>query len=135
MDNKNTQFITYLEKIKFSKHLKRISKKLKNKKVILYGAGAFFQDLNREYDLSCLNIIAISDRKFINHQKGDVFEQYKVCAPDEIKALNPDYVLISMKNIVKVIDDLEEGALKDSKIKIKPLINKPIIEVLNEIWS
>lgn len=130
-----TDFIEYLEKIHFAKHLSKIAKKLKDKTVVIYGAGSFYQTLMNKYDLSCLNIIAISDRKFINHEDGATFNGYKVCAPDEIKSLKPDYVLVSMIYPINVIEDLEETSLKNVKVKIKPLINKPFIDIWKEIWS
>ena len=128
-------FIAYLKKINFAKHLTKIAKKLKDKKVVIYGAGSFYQTLIKEYDLSCLNIIAIADRKFINHDDDVMFSGYKVCAPDEIKLLEPDYVLVSMISPITVIEDLEETSLKNVKVKIKLLINKPFIDIWKEIWS
>ena len=122
-------FIAYLKKINFAKHLTKIAKKLKDKKVVIYGAGSFYQTLIKEYDLSCLNIIAIADRKFINHDDDVMFSGYKVCAPDEIKLLEPDYVLVSMISPINVC------CVKNVKVKIKPLINKPFIDIWKEIWS
>jgi hypothetical protein len=131
----NEDFIRYLERINFQKHLNKLAKKLKDKTIIIYGAGAFFNALNEKYDLSVLNIIAIADRKFINHEPELQYAGYKACAPDEITSLKPDYVLVSMLYFVSVIEDLEETCLRSSKIKIKPLINKPFVEVWKEIWS
>ncbi len=131
----NEDFIRYLERINFQKHLNKLAKKLKDKTIIIYGAGAFFNALNEKYDLSVLNIIAIADRKFINHEPELQCAGYKACAPDEITSLKPDYVLVSMLYFVSVIEDLEETCLRSSKIKIKPLINKPFVEVWKEIWS
>ena len=126
----NEDFINYLERINFQKHLNKLAKKLKDKTIIIYGAGAFFNALNEKYDLSVLNIIAIADRKFINHEPELQYAGYKACAPDEITSLKPDYVLVSMLYFVSVIEDLEETCLRSSKIKIKPLINKPFIKIL-----
>ena len=131
----NEDFIRYLERINFQKHLNKLAKKLKDKTIIIYGAGAFFNALNEKYDLSVLNIIAIADRKFINHEPELQYAGYKACAPDEITSLKSDYVLVSMLYFVSVIEDLEETCLRSSKIKIKPLINKPFVEVWKEIWS
>lgn len=129
------EFLLYLKKINFKRHLKRIEKKLRGKSVLIYGAGAFFQTLVKEYDLSCLNIIGISDRKFINHENKDVCLGYKVYEPKEIDDLNPDYVLVTMFYFVNIIDDLEENVITNKKIKLKPLINKPIWQVLKEVLS
>lgn len=111
----NEDFIRYLERINFQKHLNKLAKKLKDKTIIIYGAGAFFNALNEKYDLSVLNIIAIADRKFINHEPELQYAGYKACAPDEITSLKPDYVLVSMLYFVSVIEDLEETCLRSSK--------------------
>src|SRR5574344_1156950 len=52
----------YLENYNFKKHLEKLNKKLKGKKVVIYGAGIFFEAIHEFYDLSKLDIIGISDR-------------------------------------------------------------------------
>lgn len=128
-----SEYIDYLEKINFGKRLKNLEYKLKNKTVIVYGAGAFFQELSGKYDLSKLNIIAISDKKFNNHGDKDTFLNYPVCAPDEINSLKPNYILTGTLNSVYLIEDLEK--MLDKKIKIRPLIKKPFKELVKEIWN
>lgn len=128
------EFIEYLETINTEKHLKKLSKKLKNKKVVIYGAGVFFQTIKEYYDLSKLNIIALSDRKFSQHEQDATFSDYKVCSPDEIKGLNPDYVLVATRFFINIIESLEETILRKTGIKIRPLIRKPFMELLKEIW-
>lgn len=128
------EFLTYLEKINLEKHLKKLAKKTENKKIIIYGAGAFFQVINEHYDLSQFNIVAISDKKFENHKKNEKFLDYPVCGPAEIKELNPDYVLVATRWFVDIIDNLYCKFLSGTKIKVKPLIKKPLKELLKEIW-
>jgi FlaA1/EpsC-like NDP-sugar epimerase len=130
-----SEFIEYLEKIKFTRHLDKISKKLKSKKVVLYGSGLFFQVINTYYDLSKLNIVAIADRKYSQHEKDEKFMGYKVCGPDEIKDLSPDYVLVATRFFINLIEDLESTTLKKTKIKVRPLIKKPFRELWQEIWG
>ena len=55
----------YLNTQEFDKILKKLSHKLKNKKIIVYGAGILFQTIVRDYDLSCLNIVGICDKKIL----------------------------------------------------------------------
>ena len=43
---------------------KKLNKKLKGKTIVIYGSGLLFQKVLSNYDLSELNIIGISDRKF-----------------------------------------------------------------------
>lgn len=129
------EFIGYLDKIKFDKHLEKISKKLKNKKVVIYGSGVFFQAINAYYDLSKLNIIAISDRKYNEHNEGEMLLWYPVCSPSEIAEIKPDFVLVATRYFINIIEDLEDGVLKGTKIKARPLIKKPFKELWHEIWG
>lgn len=131
----DNEFLSYLESINFEKHLDKISKKLKNKKVVVYGSGVFFQTINTYYDLSRLNIVAISDRKYAKHEENEQAFGYTVCGPDEIRELKPDYVLVATRFFINIIEDLEGNALKKSKIKVRPLIKKPFMELMREIWG
>ncbi len=128
-----SEYIDYLEKINFDQRLKKLERKLKNKKIVIYGAGAFFQELSEKYDLSKLNIIAISDKKFNNHGVNEKFLNYPVCAPDEINLLKPDYIFTGTLNSVYLIEDLEK--ILDKTIKIRSLIKKPFKELIKEIWN
>ncbi len=127
--------LEYLEKVNFAKQLEKLNKKLKNKSIVIYGTGIFFEVLKSNYDLSSLNIIAVSDRKFTNHEQDEEFLGYKVCAPEEIASLNPDCVLVATINIVKIMESLENTVLKGTKIKLMPLVRKPFKDIWNEIWD
>lgn len=131
----NNFHVEYLKKVNFQKRLEKLSKKLKNKSIVIYGTGMFFEDLKNSYDLSALNIIAVSDRKFTHHEQDEEFLGYKVCAPEEIAALNPDYVLVATINIVKIMESLENTVLKGTKIKLMPLVKKTFKDIWNEIWD
>ena len=126
---------TYLKKFNFEKHLKYLNKKLKHKKVILYGAGVFLEAVNKYYDLSGLNIIGISDIRFDEHKDDETFLGYKVYSIDEVKQLKPDYILVTTKFYIDIIENLYCSTFKNYKIKIKPLLRKPFLTLLNEIWS
>jgi len=130
-----TDFIEYFEKINLEKYLEKLSKKMKNKKIVIYGAGVFFQTIKEYYDLSKLNIVAVSDRRFKNHAKDEKFLNYPVCAPDEIKDFGPDYVLVATRFFLDIMEDLDENVLKGLKIKTLPLIKKPFWELIKEIWA
>lgn len=126
--------INELEKYNFAGYLKKLKKKLKNKSVVIYGAGAFFQLIQHYYDLSGLNIIGISDKKFEEHEEDEVCLGYKVYSPTELRELNPDYVLVATKMYISIIEILYYDTLKNSKIKIKPIYKKPFLVLLREIW-
>ena len=57
-------FKEILEEQNAQKQINKLSRKLKNKKVVIYGAGNFSKVLFENYDLSKFNILAVSDKKF-----------------------------------------------------------------------
>lgn len=127
--------LNYLYEFKFDKTLPKLAKKLNGKTVVLYGAGTFLKLIKKYFNLSELNIIGISDKKFENHGENDEFLGYKVYAPDEIKGLNPNYVLVSTKLYVDLLEDLMYKTLKHTKIKVEPLVKKPLLTLIREIWE
>lgn len=126
--------LNYLYEFNFDKTLPNLVKKLKNKFVVIYGAGVFLELIKKYFNISELNIIGISDRKFEKHVENEEFLGYKVYSPDEIRDLKPDYVLVATKNYINIIESLYYETLKGTKIKIKPLMQKPFITLVKEIW-
>ncbi len=129
------QNLLYLYKFDFDKTLPKLIKKLEGKSVLIYGAGVFFELMKKYFDLSGLNIVGISDKRFTEHEENEEWEGYKAYAPEEIKELNPDYVLVATKYYINIIEDLYYNLLKDTKIKIKPLMKKPFWTLVKEIWG
>lgn len=125
----------YLDSFKFEKTLPKLIKKLKNKKVVFYGAGIFLELVKKYYDLSDLDVIAIADKKFEFHGDNEEFLGYKVISPDEILNVKPDYVVVTTKMYMKVVEDLYCNMLKGTKIKLKPLVKKPFMTLFHEIWK
>ena len=71
---------------------------LEGKSVVIYGAGALFEEAFKKYDFSKLNIIGISDRKFADESTSPShFCSLKTIAPDKIKDYKPDCILIAVK--------------------------------------
>ncbi len=126
--------LNYLYKHNFDKTLPKLLKRLKNKKVVFYGAGVYLELIKKYFDLSSLNVIAISDKKFENMEESE-FLGYKTCSPDKIKALNPDYVIITTKFYINIFEYLNDDLLKGTKIKIKPLVRKSFWTLVKEIWK
>ena len=125
----------YLIQYNFGKTLKKLIKKLKNKKVMFYGAGSFLELIKRYYDISPINVIGIADRRFAGHGENEVFLDYKVYAPDEIASANPDVVVVATKFYMNIIEDLCYKTLKGKKIKVIPLVKKPFWTLMKEIWK
>ena len=102
-----SDFSEYIEEINFKSQYKNLVKKLKNKKVLIYGAGSFFQYICKNYDLSQLNIVGISDLKFSEEQEGSDFFGYKIVPFSKIKMQNIDVILVAMQCNTKVSMDFE----------------------------
>ena len=130
-DEKNS--LIYLEKFNFEKQLKKIENKLKNKKIIIYGAGAFFQTIKKHYNISNLDIIGISDRSFLYDNGCADCLGYKKIVPNEIVKHKPDYIIVATKFYMNIIEDLYYNHLPSSKIKIIPLLKKPLFVLLKEM--
>ena len=125
----------YLQSHNFEKHLKKLSKKLQNKSIVLYGAGAYLKTIKTFYDLNSLNIIGISDKRFEKDENTETeFLGYKTIKPGDIKIFNPDYVLVATKFYINIIEDLMLNTLSETSIKVRPLVKKSFITLIKEIW-
>ena len=110
----NSDWVEYLTKIKEQEYIDKLAKKLKNKKILLYGAGLVFDVLKENFDLTKLNIIGISDKKFETIDKNiSEYKGFKVIKRDEIKEQEFDTILFTMKLYKKIAKSLkEQGANK-----------------------
>lgn len=116
-----SDFSEYVEEINFKSQYKNLVKKLKNKKVLIYGAGSFFQYICKNYDLSQLNIVGISDLKFSEEQEGSDFLGYKIVPFSRIKSQNIDVILLGIQCYKKVWLDFEINEFNETNFKILPL--------------
>jgi len=76
------------------KRINEFSQKYKDKKILIYGAGLYFIELNNIVDFSGLNIVGISDKRF--KLAEGFFEGYPVVSPEDIKDI--DVILVSILN-------------------------------------
>lgn len=125
----------YLKQIGFDKQYQKIIKKLKNKTVLIYGAGQLFQTINSKYDLSKLNIIGISDGKYGPDDENKDFLGYKKYPTYLLPELKIDYVLVATLNYLEIIESLEQNFFNKTKTHIRPLAKKSLFEILKTIWS
>lgn len=77
----------------FENRLQELSKKYKDKNIIFYGAGYYFDAVNKFFDLSKFNIIGLVDIKFNGES---LYSGYKTYTPIQISGLNPDVVLVTI---------------------------------------
>lgn len=130
-----TNFEQYVNKIHFDKYLKKINKKLANKKIIIYGVGSFFKYIQERYDLSLLNIIGVSDLKFKDDDEGQKYLNYNIIPLNRIISYNPDYVIVAAINYEKIIDNFETNIFYNTKIKVIPLARKSLWSLIKRIWE
>lgn len=124
----------HLKTCKFDNHFKKLTKKLKDKTILIYGAGTLFQHIQKNYDLTRLNIIAISDGKYLPEQKGQKDLGYTIIPKDDLESFNADIVLLGLQNYVEVLCDFASGIYKNKNTKILPLVKIPTWKLLKDIW-
>lgn len=120
----------YLKKYNFEKQLEALKKELKNKTIIVYGTGALFQAVLKNYDLSGLNIIGISDRKYQVEDNANYEFNYKVIRREDIVKYNPDCILIAIKMFLPILNNFSKEFVGT---KLLPLVDKPFWTLLKEI--
>ncbi len=65
-------------------------------KIIFWGASLFLKEFLDKYKVSSSNILGIIDTN--PEKQGQTLGNYKIYSPDQIKELNPKYILLTIKN-------------------------------------
>lgn len=118
-----SQILSYFKEVHAQKQIDKFVKKFKDKKVVIYGAGVYFQTLQENFDLSGLNIVGISDKKFINSKVTNF--NYPALAPDELKTFDYDVILVALYDDTSLCDYLEFDLLLNT-----PNENKKIYSII-----
>ncbi len=129
-----TNFKNYLKIKKAQQEIDKIAKEYEGKNIIIFGIDLLTGDLFRNYDLSQLNIMAISDISYETETKGE-FYGYKKIKPSEI--IEQDFSLL----LITTFDDidnklfLKRNLFKNKKInfKIKTLIKMNLFEYIKAL--
>lgn len=127
--------LKYLKENNAQKQIDKLAKKLKGKKIAIYGAGEYFELIEKNYDLSELNIVAIADLKF-ETDKDSNNTSYKPIAPNELKDLDIDVIVMALINDINVLKIVDEKILKGSKnenVRIMPLIS-PTLKYIIKLY-
>lgn len=98
--------LTYFKQVKAQRQIDKLAKKYKNKKIVIYGCGEYFKTLYNNFDLSGLNIVGISDKKFEKNQ-DDNPTPYKALAPEDLKYFDLDVILVALYDDTSMCDNLE----------------------------
>lgn len=109
MKNNNAELILFLKNVGFDNYLKYLKSKLKNKRILIYGAGLLFQTIYSNYDLSNLKIVGISDMSFSAKSELNNFCNLKVYKPSEINSLDIDCILVATLHHKKIIENLRKS--------------------------
>lgn len=103
------------------KRIDKIAKKYSGKRIVLYGAGAFLEDIYKELDFSKLNISAVSDIKFLPDNEQNFFG-IKCISPSDIRPSDFDVILTTVLRPCGVIPFLNK-IVKGNSMKIEHLMN------------
>lgn len=127
--------LKYLQENGAQKQIDKLAKKLKGKKIAIYGAGEYFELIEKNYNLSDLNIVAIADLKF-ETDKSCNNTSYKPIAPNELKDYDIDVIVMALVNDINVLKIIDEKILKGSKnekVRIMPLIS-PTLKYIIKLY-
>lgn len=110
----------YLKAVHAQRQINKLARKYKNKKIVIYGAGEYFQILKNNFDLSNLNIVGIADKKFETSKDSNP-TQYLALAPEELKEFDLDVILVALYDDTSLCDYLEYQLLINTENEGKPV--------------
>ncbi len=97
----------------------KIYKKLENKKIIIYGAGKFFRNL--DFDFSKVDVIGIVDKKFLVEEIGNEIKGFPIIPLQYLEHNMADFILIVLEEPEEAIQQLCEYIPKKKLISfVKP---------------
>lgn len=102
-------------------YIPKLLKNYEGKKIICYGSTEFFKALVKNNFFKNIEIIAISDKKYINinEPKYDKELGFNVISPLKLHELNPDIVIITVRRPEVIIEYFKDELFKKTKIKFK----------------
>ena len=115
----------YFKSVHAQRQINKLARKYKNKKIVIYGAGEYFQILKNNFDLSKLNIVGIADKKFETSKDSNP-TPYLALAPEELKDFDLDVILVALYDDTSLCDYLEYQLLLNTQNEDKPI--RSIIE-------
>lgn len=127
-------FKDYLKELDAQVKINRLAKMYKNKKIAIYGAGQYSMAIFENYDLSKLNIVAISDRKFNDITKRNFFGLNCV-APFELPQIDFNILLVAnldYYNFSRMLDREILYGTKKANIEMRPLIKVTFSDLLKK---
>lgn len=92
-----TSELAYLKDYNIQKKIDKFAKKYKNKKILIYGAGKLSDFIFKNYNLSKLNIIAVSDIKY-EPSNDELFHGNRCLSPAELAKTEFDVMILFTKS-------------------------------------
>lgn len=105
--------------------IEKISKKLKNKKVIIYGTGKLFQFLKSENVFSDWDVVGVCDNKYLPEDENLECEGYRIINHDNLNNYKADYIFISVQKYRPVLNRLKKSELNAKIISLENDLNLP----------
>jgi hypothetical protein len=105
----------YLKAVHAQRQINKLARKYKNKKIVIYGAGEYFQILKNNFD-----IVGIADKKFETSKDSNP-TQYLALAPEELKEFDLDVILVALYDDTSLCDYLEYQLLINTENEGKPV--------------
>ena len=110
-----------LDKTNIKKRIEELAKKYNGMRFVIYGAGDYYTFIRDNFDLSVLNIVGISDKKF-ELSKSENPSEYIALTPEELKTFDFDAVIVVLRNDEKMSDFIEYQLLIGTKNEDKAVI-------------
>lgn len=118
------EHLEYFREVNAQNQINKLARKYKNKRIVIYGAGIYFQTIMNNFDLSKLNIVGIADKKF-EHSKTSNNTPYPALAPDELNRADYDVILIAVYSHTMIEEYLRFQLLINGKNH-----NRKIIQII-----
>ena len=128
-------FSLFLKRNNFEIYIKKLSTKLQNKKIVLYGAGSFLKFVLDNYSLNKFNIVGICDIKFSTDDESSELFVYKIITKENLIRYDFDAILISLENYLPVMEELYFYFDKIKNIKLYPLVRKKMTDEILDVWG
>lgn len=131
----STNFESLAKNWKIENRIRYIKNKYFDKKIIIYGAGTLAEYIIDTYDLSQLNIVGISDRKFMN--QGDSFKGISTIPCWKLKETDFDVILLFAVSIEGLTNFLTPLLLRKEQksINIEAIIEKSLKETIVDVYN
>ena len=114
----------FLKEHCFEKRFKYLIKKLKNKKVLIYGTGKLFKLVAENYDLSSLDIIGLCDNKYLIDEFGQIEQNYKIIPKSFINDIDFDAILICAQEYQSILSRFKKSFKHKLILPLVPLTFK-----------